>query len=174
MDFDVIYIGSGHACWHGALILLRAGKKVAFAEHDVVGGTCTNYGCDAKIVLDGPFEYLSGLARYQGLCVDGQTELDWGRLMSYKEQQIAPLSVGMEQGFTRAGLTFLKGETFLKDAHTVTVDGKDYDAARDEGAEASRRIESSILIFQKQNRNKTKTIPLYAWHTSQAYRGYFL
>ena len=29
MDFDVIYIGSGHACWHGALILLRAGKKVA-------------------------------------------------------------------------------------------------------------------------------------------------
>lgn len=126
MDFDVIYIGSGHACWHGALILLRAGKKVAFAEHDVVGGTCTNYGCDAKIVLDGPFEYLSGLSRYRGLCVDGEPQIDWSRLMAYKEQQIAPLSVGMEQGFTRAGFTFLKGETFIKDAHTVTVDGKDY------------------------------------------------
>ena len=126
MDFDVIYIGSGHACWHGALILLRAGKKVAFAEHDVVGGTCTNYGCDAKIVLDGPFEYLSGLSRSRGLCVDGEPQIDWSRLMAYKEQQIAPLSVGMEQGFTRAGFTFLKGETFIKDAHTVTVDGKDY------------------------------------------------
>ena len=128
MDFDVIYIGSGHACWHGALILLRAGKKVAFAEHDVVGGTCTNYGCDAKIVLDGPFEYLSGLSRYRGLCVDGEPQIDWRRLMAYKEQLIAPLSVGMEQGFTQAGLTFLKGESFIKDAHTVTVDGKDYTA----------------------------------------------
>ena len=128
MDFDVLYIGSGHACWHGALILLQAGKKVAFAERDLVGGTCTNYGCDAKIALDGPFEFLAGLSRYRDLCVDGTSELDWSRLMDYKEQQIAPLSVGMEQGFTQAGFTFLKGSASLKDAHTVSVGGKDYTA----------------------------------------------
>lgn len=28
-DYDVIFIGSGHACNHGAIMLKMAGKKVA-------------------------------------------------------------------------------------------------------------------------------------------------
>ena len=62
--YDVIFIGSGHASWHGAVTLAQAGKKVAIIEKDLTGGTCTNYGCDAKILLDGPFEYLDGLQNY--------------------------------------------------------------------------------------------------------------
>lgn len=53
--YDVIFIGSGHSCWHGALILKSLGKSVALVEKDLLGGTCTNYGCDAKILLDSPF-----------------------------------------------------------------------------------------------------------------------
>jgi len=68
-DFDVVFIGSGHSCWHGALTLMQAGKKVALVDFDLPGGTCTNYGCDAKILLDGPFEFAEGLERYNGLCV---------------------------------------------------------------------------------------------------------
>ena len=37
-DYDVLYIGTGHAAWHGALILAQAGKKIAFAERDLTGG----------------------------------------------------------------------------------------------------------------------------------------
>ena len=44
-DYDVLFVGAGHASWHAALILLKAGKRVAFVEEGVVGGTCTNYGC---------------------------------------------------------------------------------------------------------------------------------
>lgn len=51
-DYDVLFIGSGHACNHGAIALKMAGKKVAMIEEDKNGGTCTNYGCDAKILLD--------------------------------------------------------------------------------------------------------------------------
>lgn len=69
-DFDVVFIGSGHSCWHGALTLTQAGKKVALVDFDLPGGTCTNYGCDAKILLDGPFEFAEGLERYNGLCVE--------------------------------------------------------------------------------------------------------
>ena len=32
MDYDVIFIGSGHSCNHGGLALAAAGKKVAFVE----------------------------------------------------------------------------------------------------------------------------------------------
>ncbi len=66
-DYDVLYIGTGHAAWHGALILAGAGKKIAFAERDLTGGTCTNYGCDAKALLDGPAELVSALDRYKNL-----------------------------------------------------------------------------------------------------------
>ena len=52
-DYDVIFIGSGHSCNHGAGTLAAAGKKVALVEQDKMGGTCTNYGCDAKIILEG-------------------------------------------------------------------------------------------------------------------------
>ena len=82
--YDVIYLGSGHACWHGAVTLSAAGKKVAILDHDVAGGTCTNYGCDAKILLDGPFEFVEGLERYKGICVDNAGDIDWKKLMEYK------------------------------------------------------------------------------------------
>lgn len=85
-DFDVVFIGSGHSCWHGALMLVQAGKKVALVDHDLPGGTCTNYGCDAKILLDGPFEFAEGLERYNGLCIEKNVTIDWKKLMDYKRK----------------------------------------------------------------------------------------
>ena len=38
-------------------------KKVALVEKELLGGTCTNYGCDAKILLDSPFELKEALDR---------------------------------------------------------------------------------------------------------------
>ena len=56
-QYDVVFIGSGHdmAC---ALTLKHAGKDVAIIEKDTIAGTCTNYGCNAKILLEGPYEVL--------------------------------------------------------------------------------------------------------------------
>lgn len=85
-DFDVIFIGSGHSCRYGALTLVQAGKKVALIDNDLPGGTCTNYGCDAKILLDGPFEFVEGLERYNGLCVEQNSKIDWQKLMAYKQK----------------------------------------------------------------------------------------
>ena len=85
-DYDVAYLGSGHSCWHGAVTLAAAGKKVVLMDHDLPGGTCTNYGCDAKILLDGPFEFVEGLRRYQDVCVDEASSIDWKKLMAYKKK----------------------------------------------------------------------------------------
>ena len=40
------------------LTLKHAGKDVAIIEKDTIAGTCTNYGCNAKILLEGPYEVL--------------------------------------------------------------------------------------------------------------------
>ncbi len=77
MNYDVIFIGSGHATWHAAVALKQAGKQVAIVEKDLVGGTCTNYGCDAKIALDGPFQLTEQLQRFQGHGVNSVPTIDW-------------------------------------------------------------------------------------------------
>ena len=122
-DYDVIFIGAGHASWHAAMILLQAGKKMAFVERDVVGGTCTNYGCNAKILLDTPFNYLDGLKRYQGIGISDLPKPDWTSLMNYKKKVISPLNKIMEGMFENAHMPVIHGNGKLVDAHTVDVYG---------------------------------------------------
>ncbi|SFG84013.1 dihydrolipoyl dehydrogenase family protein [Oribacterium sp. WCC10] len=119
-DYDVLFLGSGHAAWHGALKLVKAGKKVAFVDGDLIGGTCTNYGCDAKILLDAPFAFVNGLKRYKGIGVESTPDIDWSALMKYKKQVISPLPAALEQGiFGRAGMPVIHAMGKLLDTHTV-------------------------------------------------------
>ncbi len=117
--FDVIFIGSGHGAWHAVMTLAKAGKKVAVIEKDLPGGACPNYGCDAKILLDGPFEYLEGLERYQGLCVEQTGKIDWGKLVRYKADVIGVFPKDLLAVAPQLGITFFLEQGKLIDAHTV-------------------------------------------------------
>ena len=118
-DYDVAYLGSGHSCWHGALTLKAAGKKVVLMDHDLPGGTCTNYGCDAKILLDGPFEFVDGLQRYENVCVDHAGTIDWKKLMAYKKQHLAPFAEAIPALLEHSGIDFIRERGKLLDAHTI-------------------------------------------------------
>ena len=126
--YDVIFIGSGHSCWHGALILKLQGKKVALVERDLLGGTCTNYGCDAKILLDSPIELKEALGRYQNIGLAKEAELNWNALMQYKKGFIGVLPNALDGLFTQFGFDVLRGSAKFVDAHTIDVDGKQYSA----------------------------------------------
>ena len=123
-DYDVVFVGSGHAIWHGALILLAAGKRLAIVEQAVTGGTCTNFGCNAKYLLDTPFDFIDGLEKYRGLGVDELPEISWPELMAYKKANIGPMHLGLEAGFAKAGIEMVRGTGKLVDAHTVEADGR--------------------------------------------------
>ena len=123
-DYDVVFIGSGHACWHAALMLAKAQKKVAFVEEDTVAGTCTNWGCNAKILLDSPFELADGLNRYRGIGIDDAPSINWSALMAYKKQVISPVHTVLEGMFSQMGLPVFRGHGELVDAHTVKAGDK--------------------------------------------------
>ena len=127
-NYDVIYIGSGHSCWHGALILKTLGKSVALVEKDLLGGTCTNYGCDAKILLDSPFELKEGLDRYQGIGLKQEAKLDWKPLMAYKKEVIGYMQPAMEGLFNNFGFDLIRGSAKFVDSHTIEVNGERYSA----------------------------------------------
>lgn len=127
-NFDTIFIGSGHATWHAAVTLAQAKRKVAIIEADTIAGTCTNFGCDAKILLDGPFELTEQLKQYQGIGVNETPKIDWSQLMAYKQSVIKPLSTQMTAIFKQLGITVITGRGELTDAHAVQVAGTDYTA----------------------------------------------
>ena len=60
------------------------GKNVALVEKELLGGTCTNYGCDAKILLDSPIELKEALERYRRIGLADAASIDWTTLMRRK------------------------------------------------------------------------------------------
>ncbi|KRL40417.1 dihydrolipoyl dehydrogenase family protein [Liquorilactobacillus nagelii] len=126
--YDVMFIGSGHANWHAALALRKAGKRVVLIEKDLIAGTCTNYGCNAKILLDGAADVLHQAAAYQGKGITGELKIDWSALMAYKQKTINPLHLLLEQQFKAAGIEIVNGTAEFVDQHTVTAAGKNISA----------------------------------------------
>ncbi|MHA8137679.1 dihydrolipoyl dehydrogenase family protein [Lactobacillaceae bacterium Scapto_B20] len=127
--YDVIFIGSGHAAWHGAVKLAKAGKKVALIEGDTLFGTCTNYGCNAKMLLDGPADLLHQAQAYQNIGLDGNLKIDWPALMKYKHQIIDadPKHQNIREAFPKLGIDIIDGWGSISDAHHVQVDDQLYE-----------------------------------------------
>lgn len=120
-QYDVVFIGSGHAAWHAALTLKHAGKDVAIIEKDTIAGTCTNYGCNAKILLEGPYEVLEESAQYNGIIQSQDLHVNWENLMDYKKQVINPMNGMLKGMFEQQGIDVYMGAGVIKDAQTVTV-----------------------------------------------------
>ncbi|WPQ67163.1 dihydrolipoyl dehydrogenase family protein [Weissella paramesenteroides] len=125
-NYDVIFIGSGHAAWHGAQTLSRAGKKVALVEENKVAGTCTNFGCNAKILLDGPAELIHHLHHYHGIGIDETPNIIWPELMAYKHKVIDPLSEGLAHMLSVDGIDIISGHAKFMDVKTLMVNDITY------------------------------------------------
>lgn len=121
--YDVIYIGRGHASFDGAELLAKTGQKVALITDDLIGGTCTNRGCNAKITLDAPVNLQRAVNRMQGL-VHGEITIDWPALVAHKKEVIKDLPQGTENKLTNAGVEIFRGHASLIGPHTVQIDGQ--------------------------------------------------
>lgn len=126
-DYDVLYLGSGHGAFDGAGPLAATGKRVGVIESDMIGGTCPNYGCNAKITLDAPVVLQRTAERMQGI-VDGAVTINWGNLVAHKQDVIKPLPDAIGHALTGAGVTMINGRGRLTDAHTIEVTDQTYTA----------------------------------------------
>ncbi|MQS76210.1 dihydrolipoyl dehydrogenase family protein [Companilactobacillus halodurans] len=122
-DFDVLYIGAGHATFDGAAPLAETGVSVGVIESGLVGGTCPNRGCNAKIALDEPVKMTREAQRMQGI-VKGNISIDWPKNIDHKQEIIDVLPDGLTARLENAGAKIIKGHAQFKDNHTVVVDDK--------------------------------------------------
>ncbi|NBW76741.1 MAG: dihydrolipoyl dehydrogenase [Sphingomonadaceae bacterium] len=131
-DYDVIFIGAGPGGYVGAIRTAQLGLKTACVEaRETLGGTCLNVGCiPSKALLHGSEKFAEAangtLARY-GIKL-GKVELDLAALQADKAEAVKGLTGGIEFLFKKNKVDWLKGYGTFKDAHTVTVAGKDYTA----------------------------------------------
>ncbi|WP_427814647.1 dihydrolipoyl dehydrogenase family protein (plasmid) [Enterococcus sp. 22-H-5-01] len=130
-NFDVLFIGSGQAAWNAALPLAMAGKKVGVIEENKVAGVCTNFGCDAKAVLDGPVKALEIMKQYEEVSLNPlDASINWEKLMQHKHTIIDPLADQVQGLLERVGVTFIFGHAEFTDPTTIEVKNEKYTAEK--------------------------------------------
>ncbi|MBZ5952447.1 dihydrolipoyl dehydrogenase family protein [Leuconostoc gasicomitatum] len=122
-DYDVLYLGSGHGTFDGAIPLAQSGVKVGVIEADMIGGTCPNYGCNAKITLDAPVVLMRAAERLSGI-VQGNLNIDWTQNEAHKETVINGLPDMIGGLLTDSDIDVIHGRGVFEDNHTIVVAGK--------------------------------------------------
>ncbi len=130
--YDLLVIGSGPGGYVAAIRAAQLGLKVACAEpRETLGGTCLNVGCiPSKALLHASelFEEAAGGTLAKFGVKTGKVELDLAAMQGEKASAVKDLTGGIEFLFKKNKVDWLKGAASFKDAHTVTVAGKDVTA----------------------------------------------
>ena len=119
-QYDVLYLGSGHGTFDGAIPLASKGIKVGVIEEGLIGGTCPNRGCNAKIALDAPVAVQRQLAALNPV-LTGQTQLHWDASLAHKNAVIDGLPAMIGGLLKSVGVDVINGRGRLVDAHTIAV-----------------------------------------------------
>jgi pyruvate/2-oxoglutarate dehydrogenase complex dihydrolipoamide dehydrogenase (E3) component len=123
-QFEAIVIGMGPGGEVAASQLLRAGKRVAVVERELIGGECGYWACVPSKTLLRPPEAKGGVDRAAGV---GDAQLDWPATRDYRDYMIRHLDdTNQVKGYEKAGATVLKGVARIAGPGRVDVDGRAY------------------------------------------------
>ena len=127
--FDIIIIGAGPGGYETAADAAAHGMNVAIVERDLMGGTCLNRGCIPTKALCRNAEVVNLMRESEIWGVKtGEMAFDYAPVFERKEAVVKQLREGVEMLMGGPGITAIKGEASLKDAHTVVVNGEEYSA----------------------------------------------
>ena len=96
--FDAIIIGAGQAGPSLAGRLVTAGKRIAFVERKLFGGTCVNTGCipTKSMVASAYVAHTVRRARDYGVILSGEVSIDMKAVRARKDSILAKSRDGIE------------------------------------------------------------------------------
>jgi len=120
--FDVIVIGMGCGGMTAADRLLKAGRRVAVIERELIGGECSYWACiPSKTLLRGP-EARGEAERTAGVATPA---IDWPGLRDYHDFMVRHLDDSAQvKGYEQAGATVIKGPARIAGPGRVEADGQ--------------------------------------------------
>ncbi|GAC1373666.1 MAG: NAD(P)/FAD-dependent oxidoreductase [Pseudarthrobacter sp.] len=120
--FDVAVLGMGPGGEVAASQLLKAGKKVAVIERELIGGECAYWACVPSKTLLRPPEARTGAARAPG--VTG-AEVDWASASDYRDYMIRYLDDKAQvDSYAGQGATVIKADARLTGPGTLQAGGR--------------------------------------------------
>ncbi|WP_104131373.1 NAD(P)/FAD-dependent oxidoreductase [Cryobacterium sp. M91] len=124
--FDVAVLGMGPGGEVAASRLLKAGKKVAVIERELIGGECAYWACIPSKTLLRPAEARTEVQRAAG--VSG-AELDWSEASKYRDYMIRNLDDRAQvDGYARHGAVVIKGEGRITGPGRIHVEDRELTA----------------------------------------------
>lgn len=117
MHYDVAFIGSGHANWHAAVALRKAGKSVVMIEKDRIGGTPITGNHEATPVWDGT-PTLTTHAQDMASDTDNFT---WADVTAYRQHTNDTQVKQLTALFDESGITLIHGTGILMGNHMIQI-----------------------------------------------------
>jgi pyruvate/2-oxoglutarate dehydrogenase complex dihydrolipoamide dehydrogenase (E3) component len=122
--FDAIVIGAGQAGPSLAGRLTQAGRKVAFIERKLFGGTCVNTGCTPTkaMVASAYVAYKARVAKTYGVIIEGAVSVDMKAVKARKDEIVLKSRTSVE-GWLRGmeNCTVYNGHARFESANSVRV-----------------------------------------------------
>lgn len=113
--YDAIIIGAGPGGIECAKEINALGGKVALVEKDLIGGTCTNWGCiPTKALVHSCSLIKKGI------------KLDFSEINKKKDRAVLALRKGAELSLN--DIEIIRGEAIVVSDKVVSVNGKDIEA----------------------------------------------
>lgn len=124
-DYDLFVIGAGPGGAAAARRAAKHGVRIAVAEQEDIGGTCTNRGCIPKklIVYAADFALQDRVANGYGWS-ESQRQINWQQLIAAIDQHLKEIRQSFEQNFQKDGIELMRGHATFVDNHTVELNGR--------------------------------------------------
>ena len=124
--FDVAVLGMGPGGEVAASRLLKAGKKVAVIERELIGGECGYWACIPSKTVLRPAEARTEVQRAAGVA---GAELNWEETSTYRDYMIRHLDDSAQiEGYTREGAVVIKGEAQITGPGRIHVGDRELTA----------------------------------------------
>lgn len=122
-NYDLFVIGGGSGGVRAARLAGAAGRRVALAEQDRMGGTCIIRGCVPKKLFTYASAYSETFQDAAGFGWSvGKTHFDWKKLVAAKNREIARLEGLYRQGLENSGVDIYHSRAVFADVHTLHLE----------------------------------------------------
>jgi dihydrolipoamide dehydrogenase len=138
---NLLVIGAGPGGYVAAIRAAQHGIDVTLVDDAGYGGTCLNHGCIPSKALLTATERIDWITDAEDKGIYVEPYVDFGELMSWKDEVVDRLTGGVEQLCAANGVTVVDGRARFVDEHTIAIADDELEFERAVLATGSRPIE---------------------------------
>jgi pyruvate/2-oxoglutarate dehydrogenase complex dihydrolipoamide dehydrogenase (E3) component len=120
--YDAVILGAGPGGEVAVNMLIKAGKRIALFEQELIGGECTNWGCIPSKTLLRPADLKGETSRAAGV---EEARLEFASLSAYRDYMVSDHDDSRRvTSYENRGITVVKAPGTITGPGRVEADGR--------------------------------------------------